>query len=218
MAALKRIFAFLLCFSLLAPSVWSGSVDAEQSSANVEETVTVSAVNGEEKNDYEGYLVAFADKNGLAADGDPTEFFAESNLDVEEHKVRLIDSEYPYTLSFEVAKDGWYNIGLRYIPHGECERLILDVKIDGITPFSELENTELYTAWVDNGEITEDKKGNNVRPEQIEAKSVAEQLLRDNSSAYNEAYSFFITAGIHTLDIAMKKGELALCSAVISPA
>lgn len=217
MTALKRILAFLLCLVLLAPIVWSRSVNAEQSCANAEDMVTVSGVVNAENADYEAYLAGFADKSNLAADSVSAEFLAESNLNLQEQKVRLIDSENPYSLSFEITQDGWYNIGLRYIPYGECERLIIDVKMDGLTPFSELENTELYTAWVDNGEITKDKKGNNVRPEQIEAKSIVEQKLRDNSSAYNEAYSFFITAGIHTLDIAMKKGELALCSAIITP-
>lgn len=215
MTVSKRILALLLC-SMMITAILSVRVAADGSEANTEETVTASSVDETPENDYEEYLLNYEYISDISSDFDFAEFPAEANSNVAGEAVRIIDAENPYSLSVSVPQDGWYTIGLSYMPYGDRERLVLDVKIDGHTPFSEMKNTELYTAWVDNGEITEDEKGNHVRPEQTQSQEMIEQQLRDNSSAYNEAYRFFITAGEHTLDITMKKGELALSAAVIS--
>lgn len=215
MTASKKVLSLLICFVMLA--TFSGlQVSADQSEENTEEAVTVSSAEGKQEVDYAEYLLGFNDISDNSSDFDFAEFPAEANSKVAEEAVRIIDAENPYDISVTVPQDGWYNIGLSYMPYGERERLVLDVKIDGSTPFSELENTELYTAWVDDGEITVDKKGNNVRPEQVESQEKTEQKLRDNSSAYNEAYRFFLTTGEHTLEINIKKGELALSAVIIS--
>lgn len=216
MTAVKRILALLLCPVMLTAAFVGVQAASNQSKTDTGETVTSVAVDEDQKTDYEEYLLSHKDVSETSSDFSFAEFPAEPNGDVAQEAVRIIDSENPYSLSVNVPYDGWYTVGLRYMPYGERERLVLDVKIDGNTPFSELENTELYTAWVDGGEITADEKGNHVRPEQVESDKMTEQKLRDNSSAYNEAYRFFITAGEHTLGINMKKGELALSAVVIS--
>lgn len=220
MTASKRILALILCSIMLITAFSGLMVLADETENtiedNIEETVTDSALEENQITDYEEYLQSYENKSDLSVDFDLAEFSAETNDTVAEEAVRIIDAENPYELVLTVQQDGWYNIGLKYMPYGDRERLVLDVKIDGSNPFSELANTELYTAWVDNGEITEDERGNNVRPEQVESQEMIEQQLRDNSSAYNEAYRFFMTAGEHTLSFTMKKGELALGAVVLS--
>lgn len=214
MTAPKRILALFLCLIMITAVFGGLQITADETEE--EGTEIVSNVNENQDLDYEEYLLNYGDKSHTSSDFFSAEFSAEANNSVAEENVRIIDAENPYDIRVAVPQDGWYNIALRYMPYGERERLVLDVKIDGNTPFSEIENTELYTAWVDNGEIETDEKNNHVRPEQIESQKIAEQMLRDNSSAYNEAYRFFMTAGEHTLGIAMKKGELALNTVVVS--
>ena len=220
MTASKRITALLLCLILIITAFSGLTVWADETENaiedNIQDTVTASALEENQITDYEEYLQSYENKSDLSVDFDLAEFSAETNDTVAEEAVRIIDAENPYELILTVEQDGWYNIGLKYMPYGDRERLVLDVKIDGSNPFSELANTELYTAWVDDGEITEDERGNNVRPEQVESQEMIEQQLRDNSSAYNEAYRFFMTAGEHTLSFTMKKGELALSAVVLS--
>ncbi len=214
LTCVKRILAYALCVTVLAAAFSGLNITADEVKNNIEPIKAETTV--KEKNNYGEYLLKNEDKSDVSTDYVSLKFPAEANGDVSGENVRIIDSQKPYKLVFSVPVDGWYNIGLCYMPYGQRERLILDAKIDGKTPFSEMENTELYTAWVDEGEITEDERENHIRPEQIESDILTSQLLRDNSSSYNEAYSFFITAGKHTLEIGMKKGELALKEAVVS--
>jgi len=216
LAVSKRIMALILCFFLLISSFSGVQVIAEKSEVKTEETVMDLSVEESPENDYEDYLLMHKNGSNVSSDFDYAEFPVKANSTVADEIVRIIDAKKTYRLSFSVPQDGWYTIGLEYMPYGERERLVLDVKIDGRTPFSELKNTELYTAWVDDGEITEDERGNNVRPQQIQSEKPTQQLLRDNSSSYNEAYRFFITSGEHTIGFNMKKGELALKTVIIS--
>ncbi len=213
MTAPKRILALLLCLVIMTAVFGGLQITADETEEGIE---IVSTVNENQTPDYEEYLQSYGDKSQLTSEFSSVEFLPEANSSVAEEDVRIIDAENPYDIRVTVMQDGWYNIALCYMPYGERERLVLDVQIDSNTPFSELENTELYTAWEDNGEIKTDERGNHVRPEQVESQKTVEQMLRDNSSAYNDAYRFFLTAGEHTLGIAMKKGELALNSVVIS--
>ncbi len=208
MTSAKRILAVLLALSLL-----TAALPVMQASADTAEPTVVEAV-AEKRLGYADYLVENGDKS--AAKAEPIEFSVGADTLVSKQDVKIITYENPHQVTVSAPQDGKYNIGLRFLPHGGSERLVLSVKIDGQSPFSELENTELYTAWADEGEITDDKRGNHVRPEQVEAKTAVEQLLRDNSSAYNEAYEIYLAAGEHTLDLEMKKGELALAAVILS--
>jgi len=181
-----------------------------------EEPIEAASTNDGKKISYEEYLLSHKDVENNSSKIDSVEFLAKADDTVGGTAVKIINADKPYSIKVDVAKAGWYNIGLKYMPYGERERLILGLKIDGKSPFIEIENTELYTAWMDGGDITEDKKGNHVRPEQREANVLVETKLSDNSAAYNDAYGFFITKGEHTLEFDMKKGELALNSVVIS--
>lgn len=216
MTALKRIMAMILCLAMLTATFSGLAVTAEGSEVTAEVPVTTSETQQNKKIGYAEYSLSYSVKSDVPSDYDFEKFSVEANSNVAQEAVRIIDAENPYDLTVSVQYDGWYTIGLIYMPYGECERLVLDVKIDGDNPFSELANTELYTAWVDNGKITKDKKGNNVRPEQVESQKLTQQQLRDNSSSYNEAYRFYLTAGEHTLGITVKKGVLALNSVVVS--
>ena len=218
MTASKRILALLLFCGMLISCFTGVNAAAEGSKVKNEATLEDLTVNAGRGDGYEDYLLKNNGKSDVSSDYETARFTAKANNKTADEAVRIIDDENPYSLSFSVKRDGWYTIGLEFMPYGDRERLILDVKIDGKTPFCELENTELYTAWVDSGEITKDERGNNVRPQQIQAEKLLQQQLRDNSSAYNDAYRFYITAGKHTLDFAMKKGELALKAVVIGGA
>ena len=212
MTAPKKILAFLLGIIIIASC--SMQLFAEEKLNNLEEPVVLA---GNQENNYEEYLLSLYDKSDIYATSGFAEFSARPESVVNNEQVKIIDSENPYSLSISILQDGWYNIGFEYMPYGQRDRLVLDIKIDGANPFVEMANTELYTAWIDDGEITEDERGNHIRPEQVEAKQIIKSKLCDNSSAYNEAYRFYLTKGEHEVGITMKKGELALSTVFISP-
>ncbi len=216
MTSPKKILAMLLCVIMLISTFVGVSATNNERDVTIEEPIEAVSTNDGKKISYEEYLLSNKGVENNSSKIDSLEFLAKADDTVGGTAVKIINADEPYSIKVDVAKAGWYNIDLKYMPYGERERLILGLKIDGKSPFIEIENTELYTAWMDGGDITEDKRGNHVRPEQIEANKLVEAKLSDNSAAYNDAYSFFITKGEHTLEFDMKKGELALNSVVIS--
>ena len=216
MTATKRIIALLLCVIMIISTFVGASATSSEGDVVLEEPVETQNATAGNTVSYEEYLLNHKNEEAVSLNGVSAEFLVKADDTVGDIAVKIIESDSPYKLKISVEQNGWYNIGLKYMPYGERERLILGLKIDGKSPFTEIENTELYTAWTDGGEITEDKKGNHVRPEQIESDKLVETQLSDNSAAYNDAYSFYITEGEHTLEFNMKKGELALNCVVIS--
>lgn len=203
----KKIVAFILTGSMIL----SVAVKA----AELPNVAGLSAVTIPEQKEDSSYAEYFETFKGVISPDYREEIQVEPNSQAGDIPFRLIPGGESYSMSISVPENGRYHIGLRYMPYGGYDRLVAGIELDGNPPFSQAKEIEFYSAWQDAGAITQDERGNDVRPEQKECSTVREELLRDNSGSYNEAYLFYLAAGSHTLKLTVKKGELALVSGVL---
>lgn len=204
----KKYVAFSLIFAMILP------VAAKATEIN--NAASLTAVNTPQQNvgtNYEDYLNTY--KHKTSPENKKEEFNVQTNHNIGDMPVRLINCGESSSFVVSVPEDGMYHIGLRYLPYGGYDRLVVGIELDEQTPFSQAMEIEFYSAWEDAGVITQDERGNDVRPEQRECSSVQEEFLRDNTGLYNEPYLFYLTSGVHSIRLTVKKGDLALVSGVI---
>ena len=122
--------------------------------------------------------------------------------------------------NFEVSKEGCYAIQLKYYNiSGKNSNVSASVKIDGESPFYELDAVELPRYWQDerddNDSFYKDVHGNDKLPEQHEVFKWESLWLYDTQGMYDEPYEVHLTAGTHSIRIAYLDGAFALGGVVL---
>jgi len=109
---------------------------------------------------------------------------------------------------FDVAQEGFYELDITYFPtvskNGAIERTLM---IDGNIPFDEARFIEFSRVFVD-GEITENPRGNEVTPEQIEKPRQMLYTLHDANGFIATPLAVYLTAGTHTVSLVANKEKL----------
>lgn len=126
------------------------------------------------------------------------------------------DSELSW--NFSVSSEGLYNLEVDYFPTiskgGSIERTVM---IDGIVPYSEASFIEFSRVYTD-GEVTQNAKGNDVTPEQIESPRRLTYTLCDPEAVVAGALCVYLEAGEHTLSLIANKEKLELFEIRFVPA
>lgn len=123
------------------------------------------------------------------------------------------------TWSVTVPKTGLYNIALDYCPiKGKGSSIDLGIKIDGEYPFSEANSTTFPRIWKDDSDkMLMDENGDEYTPGVTEVFEWSREYFRDVKGSYNNIpYSFYLTAGTHTLTVVCNNETFALDGIVIS--
>jgi len=129
--------------------------------------------------------------------------------------------------TFDVPVTGMYNITITYFAYDTItytdteknEQVTLESKssaisrklfIDGVLPFFEARQINLERTWKDDSPIETDSVTNNEkRPFQKQSPQWQTVTLRDYMGYFEEPYSFYFTAGTHTLALeAVREGML----------
>ena len=122
------------------------------------------------------------------------------------------------TWNFNVQDEGLYQLEIDYFPTvykgGPIERTVL---IDGEIPFSEAAFIELSRVYVD-GEITENRKGDDINPEQIEKPRKLTYSLSDPEGFVPGRLSVFLSAGEHSIGLVANREKLELFELRFVPA
>lgn len=135
----------------------------------------------------------------------------EDNYQGKEGKTLLTGDEGYVEYTFTVNKAGFYNMRLVYFPlEGTGGSITRSFYIDGALPFEEAAGVEFSRSWADNGPITQDTTGNDIRPTQVEKPKWMEAEVRDAAGYYNDPLRFYLTEGQHTLRIVSDKEPAAL--------
>ncbi len=103
----------------------------------------------------------------------------------------------------EIPEDGLYSIGIRYLPtEGNASSIEREIKIDGETPFDEASRIVLSRLWENESEDKKfDKKGNELRPRQVEKPEWREVALFDSEGYHNGAFLFYFSKGKHEIEL-----------------
>ncbi len=227
---MKRFVALVLCLVMVATlcscTSSSQNADSELDSGILEELEKLS-----EEGSYQRYLEGHADAvmvsdkiyvdSSNVSGGENYEI--ESGFDGFEDECVLTGSSGFVTFSFTVPETGLYQLQVEYYPlEGKGSGIVRNLLLDGEIPYNEAAEVEFARIWSNDGEITQDSRGNDIRPAQVEAPSWQKVFVKDSSGFHTDPLKFYMTAGEHTLTLEavrepMAIGSLTLCSAPQSP-
>lgn len=112
-----------------------------------------------------------------------------------------------------VPKTGLYNINITYCAvKSKGNDIELGLRIDGEYPFYGSKDISLFRIWRDAGGITEDERGNHIRPKQEEVFEWQTRSLADTYGQYNDPYMFYFTEGEHIISLELLAEALAIDS------
>ncbi len=120
------------------------------------------------------------------------------------------------TVSFtvNVPADGRYKMNMVYSPIVSANNqanLEMAVTIDGKYPFASASRVEFQKPYRVEKEWKQDSRGNDMRPAQEKIDGEWNTFyFEDSEGEYNEAYSFYLNAGVHTITLKADKVGFAL--------
>lgn len=114
--------------------------------------------------------------------------------------IRFGDKSGRITLPFTVQEEGLYQLKLKYYPLEESAlNLYVDIRIDGILPFTESGYCKLLRFYKD-AELKQDSNGNDITPDTVQVSRWAEQYVFDTAGIYGNYY-YYLTPGTHTISV-----------------
>ena len=100
------------------------------------------------------------------------------------------------TYTVTVPETGRYRIALGYYPDpSSTANVELALAINGQTPFVEAETMSFERIWVDESEITQDNRGNELRPMQTVLPQWMENDCRDKEGLVSDSFLFVLQKG-----------------------
>jgi ABC-type glycerol-3-phosphate transport system substrate-binding protein len=119
--------------------------------------------------------------------------------------------------TFFLEQPGLYNLRLEYYPV-ESRGISLEwsLSINGEVPFAGADQLVFPRVWGDGGEVRKDKRGNEIRPPQVEKPRWETAYCRDSRGYNAEPYLFSFPAGQNTLRLSGTSEPLVLRSLVLA--
>lgn len=119
------------------------------------------------------------------------------------------------TWKFSVPENAFYNIRLIYSSVDTGVDYTFSLKLDGKTPFAEAETLTFLRVWENvQAEFKTDKAGNQLSPEQKEIDGYCDALSRSRTGETVEPYSFYLTAGEHSVTLENPKQSVAVAELI----
>jgi ABC-type glycerol-3-phosphate transport system substrate-binding protein len=105
----------------------------------------------------------------------------------------------------DVVQGGLYNIEMSYHPFVDSKNrkpIVLNLSVDGSTPFLESKSIELYRHWKDKLPARKDDKGDDIRPMAEDISGWLSWELRDLAGAYIDSLQWYLQPGKHKIRLA----------------
>ncbi|WP_295152323.1 extracellular solute-binding protein [uncultured Ruminococcus sp.] len=112
----------------------------------------------------------------------------------------------------EVPQDGRYNLKMSYyaLP-GTTNDIEFSLLIDGESPYGTAQRITLDKVWINENDIGEDAKGNDMRPGQVEFPMwQMNKPIEDVDGLFNEPLQFYMSAGKHIITLESDKAQFVL--------
>lgn len=201
-----RILSMALVLSLLSCSLCTGV------SASEDPVDTADVQIGQETSGMSYYRYLALNQDTPAAEKPEAVELLEVSADVTRTTVAgregwLLSSEGSVRYSVNVPKTAYYYISMDYCyTLDNTYDLPYAVLIDGQLPFAQAENLQLKRVWQDAGAIQQDKRGNDLIPEQVCIQQWQNTLVSDSTSYTGQAIRFALSAGEHEITIRASGG------------
>ena len=115
------------------------------------------------------------------------------------------------TYEVDVPETGVYCMGFSYLPiPSNMANIEFSIAIDGEVPYDTASRATLNKVYANDGEITVDSRGNQVRPSQKQVGLWLDTPLLDVDGLFNDPLEFYLEKGKHELTFELNKGYFAL--------
>ena len=153
----------------------------------------------------------------LGKDYDPTSVtdaqITVTTVDGENDVMQWANQEGSVSWTVNIPETGVYNIKMIYEAlESNTNDVEFSLLIDGESPYATASRITLSKRWINESEIKQDSRQNDIRPGQISTPCWQETPLEDIDGLFNEPLEFYMEAGEHTITFESEKAEFAVKS------
>lgn len=136
-----------------------------------------------------------------------------TTVDGENDVMQWANQEGSVSWTVNIPETGVYNIKMIYEAlESNTNDVEFSLLIDGESPYATASRIMLSKRWINESEIKQDSRQNDIRPGQISTPCWQETPLEDIDGLFNEPLEFYMEAGEHTITFESEKAEFAVKS------
>lgn len=136
-----------------------------------------------------------------------------TTVDGENDVMQWANQEGSVSWTVNIPETGVYNIKMIYEAlESNTNDVEFSLFIDGESPYATASRITLSKRWINESEIKQDSRQNDIRPGQISTPCWQETPLEDIDGLFNEPLEFYMEAGEHTITFESEKAEFAVKS------
>lgn len=136
-----------------------------------------------------------------------------TTVDGENDVMQWANQEGSVSWTVNIPETGVYNIKMIYEAlESNTNDIEFSLLIDGESPYATASRITLSKRWINESEIKQDSRQNDIRPGQISTPCWQETPLEDIDGLFNEPLEFYMEAGEHTITFESEKAEFAVKS------
>ena len=136
-----------------------------------------------------------------------------TTVDGENDVMQWSKQEGSVSWTVNIPETGVYNIKMIYEAlESNTNDVEFSLLIDGESPYATASRITLSKRWINESEIKQDSRQNDIRPGQISTPCWQETPLEDIDGLFNEPLEFYMEAGEHTITFESEKAEFAVKS------
>lgn len=136
-----------------------------------------------------------------------------TTVDGENDVMQWANQEGSVSWTVNIPETGVYNIKMIYEAlESNTNDVEFSLLIDGESPYATASRITLSKRWINESEIKQDSRQNDIRPGQISTPCWQETPLEDIDGLFNEPLEFYMEAGEHTITVESEKAEFAVKS------
>lgn len=136
-----------------------------------------------------------------------------TTVDGENDVMQWANQEGSVSWTMNIPETGVYNIKMIYEAlESNTNDVEFSLLIDGESPYATASRITLSKRWINESEIKQDSRQNDIRPGQISTPCWQETPLEDIDGLFNEPLEFYMEAGEHTITFESEKAEFAVKS------
>ena len=136
-----------------------------------------------------------------------------TTVDGENDVMQWANQEGSVSWTVNIPETGVYNIKMIYEAlESNTNDVEFSLLIDGESPYATASRITLSKRWINESEIKQDSRQNDIRPGQISTPCWQETPLEDIDGLFNEPLEFYMEAGVHTITFESEKAEFAVKS------